>query len=85
MVSRDWSGSLPSCQVYASVLQAGDIGKCLGYWWIEGDLVATKSVRVRGNSLACGSIGCSRVISVPFVVLLCDFCIAMNIELRMHG
>jgi len=32
-----------------------------------------------------GALVCSRVISVPFVVLLCDFCIAMNIELCMHG
>ena len=43
MVFRDRSGFY-TCQVEVSVLQAGDVGKCLGYWWIEGDLVATKSV-----------------------------------------
>jgi len=62
MVFRDRSGSLYTCQVEASVLQAGDVGKCLGYWWIEGDLVATKSVekniaKARHTFFHYGSIG----------------------------
>ena len=31
------------CEVDGSVLPAGDVGKCLGYWW-KADLLATRSV-----------------------------------------
>ena len=30
-------------EVDGSVLPAGDMGKCLGYWW-KGDLLATRAV-----------------------------------------
>ena len=33
----------PVCEVEGTVMPAGDVGKCLGYWW-KGDLFATKSV-----------------------------------------
>ena len=33
----------PVCKVEGTVMPAGDVGKCLGYWW-KGDLFATKSV-----------------------------------------
>ena len=43
MFSRDQSTALPSCDVDGSILPAGDVGKCLAYWW-KSDLPATKSV-----------------------------------------
>ena len=43
MFSRDQSTAFPSCEVDGSILPAGDVGKCLGYWW-KSDLLATKSV-----------------------------------------
>ena len=33
----------PVCEVEGTVMPAGEVGKCLGYWW-KGDLFATKSV-----------------------------------------
>ena len=33
----------PVCKVEGTVMPAGDVGKCLGYWW-KGDRFATKSV-----------------------------------------
>ena len=33
----------PVCEAEGTVMPAGDVGKCLGYWW-KGDLYATKSV-----------------------------------------
>ena len=61
MFSRDRSAALPTCQVDGSVLPAGDVGKCLGYWW-KGDLVAAKSVeenivKARRAFFLYGSIG----------------------------
>ncbi len=34
----------PVCKVEGTVLPAGDVGKCLGYWW-KGDLSAIKKAR----------------------------------------
>ena len=43
MFSRGCSVDVPECVVDGSVLPAGDIGKCLGFWW-KGDLLASRSV-----------------------------------------
>ena len=40
---RDRRAVLPTCEVDGSVLPAGDMGKCLGYWW-KGDLLVTCAV-----------------------------------------
>ena len=37
------SSSLPVCEVDGPIMHAGDVGKCLGYWW-KGDLSASRSV-----------------------------------------
>ena len=37
--------ALPVCEVEGSVMSAGDIGKCLGYWW-RGDLSASISIDI---------------------------------------
>ena len=37
MFSRGCSVDVPDCVMNGSVLPAGDIGKCLGFWW-KGDL-----------------------------------------------
>ena len=49
------------CEVEGSVIPAGDVGKCLGYWW-RGDLAASTSIdeNIRKASRAFfhfGSIG----------------------------
>ena len=41
--SRDRNFAPPLCEIEWSEMPAGDVGKCLGYWW-KGDLLATKSV-----------------------------------------
>ena len=41
--SRDRNFAPPLCEIEGSEMPAGDVGKCLGYWW-KGDLLATKSV-----------------------------------------
>ena len=41
--SKQPSKALPVCEVDGSVMPAGDVGKCLGYWW-KGDLSASSSV-----------------------------------------
>ena len=61
MFSRDHSTAFPSCEVDGSILPAGDVGKCLGYWW-KSDLLATKSVeeniwKARRAFFHYGSIG----------------------------
>ena len=61
MLSRHQSTALPSCEVDGSILPAGDVGKCLGYWW-KSDLLATKSVeenilKARRAFFHYGSIG----------------------------
>ena len=43
MFSRGCSVDVPGCVVDCSVLPAGDIGRCLGFWW-KGDLLAARSV-----------------------------------------
>ena len=43
MFSRDRNTTFRTCEVDGSVLPAGDVGRCLGYWW-KSDLLATKSV-----------------------------------------
>ena len=35
MFSRDQNSAVPTCEVDGSVLLAGVVGKCLGYWWPE--------------------------------------------------
>ena len=49
------------CEVDGSVLPAGDVGKCLGYWW-KSDLSASRSVeeniqKARRAFFHYGSIG----------------------------
>ena len=61
LFSRDQSTALPICEVDGSVLPAGVVGKCLGYWW-KGDLLATKCVeenilKARRAFFRYGSIG----------------------------
>ena len=53
---------VPECVVDGSVLPAGDIGKCLGFWWKLGDLLASRSVdenlkKARQAFFHYGSIG----------------------------
>ena len=43
MFSRGNNVDVPVCEVDGSVLPAGDVGKCLGFWW-KGDLLATRSI-----------------------------------------
>ena len=61
MFSRGHSVEVPECEVDGSVLPAGDVGKCLGFWW-KGDLLATRSVdenvkKARRAFFHYGSIG----------------------------
>ena len=51
----------PVCEVEGTVMPAGDVGKCLGYWW-KGDVFATKSMdenikKARHSFFHYGSIG----------------------------
>ena len=39
LFSQNRNIDLPVCEVEGAVLPAGDVGKCLGYWW-KGDLLA---------------------------------------------
>ena len=62
-ILRFWEKSTISqvCKVEGTVMPAGDVGKCLGYWW-KGDLFATKSVdenikKARRCFFHYGSIG----------------------------
>ena len=53
--------ALPVCEVEGSVMSAGDIGKCLGYWW-SGDLSSSTSIDEKIRKARCaffhfGSIG----------------------------
>ena len=41
--SKQPSKALPVCEVDGLVMLAGDVGKCLGYWW-KGDHSASRSV-----------------------------------------
>ena len=43
LFSKQQSCTLPVCDVDGSIMPAGDVGKCLGYWW-KGDLSASRSV-----------------------------------------
>ena len=58
MFARDQKTAAPVCKVDGVVVPAGDVGKCLGYWWKE-DLLATQSVaeNVRGTFFHYGNIG----------------------------
>ena len=61
--SKQPSKALPVCEVDGSVMPAGDVGKCLGYWW-KGDLSASRSVeenirKARRAFFHFGSIGSS--------------------------
>ena len=61
LFSRDRCAALPVCEVDGSVLPAGEVAKCLGYWW-NGDLLAKKSVdeniqKARRAFFHYGSIG----------------------------
>ena len=62
MFSRGCSVDVPECVVDGSVsLPAGDIGRCLGFWW-KGNLLATRSVdenikKARRAFFHYGSIG----------------------------
>ena len=53
--------AIPVCQVGGFILPAGDVGKCLGYWW-RGDLSASTSIDENIRNARCvffhfGSIG----------------------------
>lgn len=41
--SKDQNFTPPLYEIEGSAMPAGDVGKCLEYWW-RGDLLATKSV-----------------------------------------
>ena len=41
--STQFSTTLPVCEIDGTVMPAGGVGKCLGYWW-KGDLSASRSV-----------------------------------------
>ena len=61
LFSVQHSTSYPVCKVDESVIPAGDVGKCLGYWW-KGDLSASRSIeenvqRARRAFFHFGSIG----------------------------
>jgi len=61
VVVFDRQKSSTSSEVDGSVLPAGDMGKCLGYWW-KGDLLATRAVeenimKARRAFFHYGSIG----------------------------
>ena len=61
LFSRQPSNTFPACEVDGSVLPAGSVGKCLGYWW-KGDLSASRSVeenikKARRAFFHYGSIG----------------------------
>ena len=61
LFSQSRNTNLPVCEVEGTVLPAGDVGKCLGYWW-KGDLLATKCVeenikKARRCFFHYGSIG----------------------------
>ena len=53
MFSVQHSTPFPVCQVDGLVMPAGDVGKCLGYWWKE-DLSASRSVE-ENIQKACGA------------------------------
>ena len=59
--SQPSTTTLPVCEVDGSVMPAGDVGKCLGYWW-KGNLSASRSVeeknqKARRAFFHFGSIG----------------------------
>ena len=63
------STPLPMCEVDGSVMPAGDVGKCLGYWW-KGDLSASASRSVEENIQhfsTSGALEFSRVTSVLYL------------------
>ena len=41
--SRSKMKQFPECSIDGELIPAGDVGKCLGYWWRE-DLMATRAV-----------------------------------------
>ena len=43
LFSSHKGSAFPVCEVEGSVMPAGDVGKCLGYWW-RGDLSASTSI-----------------------------------------
>ena len=70
------AAQLPVCEVDGAVMPAGDVGKCLGYWW-SGDLSSSKSIEDNINKsrrafFHFGSIqGDISLISSRFVLELC--------------
>ena len=61
LFSTQHSIPAPVCVVDSSVIPAGDVGKCLGYWW-KGDLSSSRSVeenikKARRAFFHFGSIG----------------------------
>ena len=69
--STQHSSSLPVCEVDGSVMPAGDVGKCLGYWW-KGDLSASKSVEenIQKARRAFSTSGASELFRVTSVLYL---------------
>ena len=61
LFSTQPSTNFPVCEVDRAIMPAGDVGKCLGYWW-KGDLSASRSVeenikKARRAFFHFGSIG----------------------------
>ena len=61
LFSTQPSTTFPVCEVNGSIMPAGDVRKCLGYWW-KGDLSASRSVeenikKARSAFFHFGSIG----------------------------
>ena len=61
LFSSQKSIAFPVCEVEGSVMPAGDVVKCLGYWW-RGDLSASTSIdekirKARRALFLFGSIG----------------------------
>ena len=43
LFSKNHVTASPTCEVDGSVMPAGEVGECLGFWW-KGDLSASKSI-----------------------------------------
>ena len=51
MFSKDQNFAVPTCEVDGSVLPAGVVGKCLGYWW-KSDLATISQSKKTSRKLA---------------------------------
>ena len=69
------AAQLPVCEFDGAVMPAGDVRKCLGYWW-NGDFSASKSIednikKSRRAFFHFGSIGVFQVLSHPDLYWSC--------------